>query len=103
MQVQILGESYAIDCASNDERRLEDLAKALDARLAGFVGDVDGKRRLVLAALALMDEAQATSAALARAYNEVERLTDMVVEARLEAANAPEADDDRGCADALRA
>ncbi|MGE0742421.1 MAG: cell division protein ZapA [Hyphomonadaceae bacterium] len=102
MKVQILGEDFAIDCAPADERRLEDLAKALDARLAGFAGDADGKRRLVLAALALIDEAQATKAALSRAYAEIERLTDMVVEARLEAANAAP-DDDRGRVGALRA
>ncbi len=37
--VKILGEDYAIECADCDQRRLEDLAKALDARLQGFSGD----------------------------------------------------------------
>jgi hypothetical protein len=51
-------------------------------------GEPDAMRRLVLTALALMDETQASAAALARARAEIERLTDMVVEARLEAAGA---------------
>ena len=78
--VKILGEDYAIECAECDTRRLEDLAKLLEQRLQGFSGDVSAMRRLVLTALGLIDEAQATSAALARARMEIERLTDMLVE-----------------------
>ena len=83
--VNILGRDYAIECADCDERRLEDLAKALDARLQAFSGETSAMRRLVLTSLGLIDEAQATSAALARARCEIERLTDMLVEAQLEA------------------
>ena len=61
--VKILGEDYAIECAECDTRRLEDLAKLLEQRLQGFSGDVSAMRRLVLTALGLIDEAQATSAA----------------------------------------
>jgi len=101
--LRILNEEFPIDCADHEQRRLEDLARALDARLAGFSGDSGAMRRLVLTALALMDEAQATSAALARARCEIERLTDMVVEAKLEAAGAQQADsDERGRVAALR-
>lgn len=100
--VTILGREFAIACAEGDSRRLEDLARALEARLAHFLGDDDAMRRLVLAALSLLDETQATSAALMRARNEIERLSDMLVEARLEAAAAGEADD-RGRVEALRA
>lgn len=101
--VKILGEDYAIECADCDQRRLEDLAKALDARLQGFSGDTCAMRRLVLTSLGLIDEAQATSAALARARCEIERLTDMLVEAQLEA-QTPEPPDtpDRGRVSALR-
>lgn len=88
MQVQVLGRDYALDCEAVEQKRLEDLAKALNARLEGFSGEPDAMRRLVFTALALMDEAQASGAALARARSEIERLTDMVVEARLEAAGA---------------
>jgi len=101
--VKILDQDFAIACAEHEQRRLEDLARALEARLAGFSGDPDGLRRLVLTALSLLDEAQAAGAALARARSEIERLTDMVVEAKLEAA-APKADTgERGRVGALRA
>lgn len=102
--VQVLGETYAIECAACDQRRLEDLARALEARLQGFSGDASAMRRLVLTALTLIDEAQATSAALARARIEIERLTDMVVEAQLEAQQAaPVLDsEDRGRVRSLR-
>ena len=101
--VRILDEDYAIECADCDQRRLEDLAKALEARLQGFSGDASAMRRLVLTALGLIDEAQATSAALVRARYEIERLTDMLVEAQL-ANETPEPPDtpDRGRVGALR-
>lgn len=99
--LNILNREFAVECADRDQRRLEDLARALDARLAGFSGDEDAMRRLVLTALSLMDEAQATSAALVRARYEIERLTDMLVEAKLEAQTTP-ANDDRGRVGALR-
>ena len=80
----ILGRHYAIDCAEQEERRLQDLARLLDVRLQGFGGDADTRRSLVLLALALLDEAQTTNAALARARCEIERLTDMLIDAQLE-------------------
>ena len=102
-KITILGEAYAIECADCDQRRIEDLAKALDTRLQGFSGDASALRRLVLTALGLMDEVQATSAALVRARCEIERLTDMLVEAQLEA-QSPEPPDtpDRGRVGAFR-
>ena len=101
--IKILGADYTIECADCDERRLEDLARALESRLQGFSGDTDAMRRLVLTALGLMDEVQAQSAALVRARSEIERLTDMLVEAKIEAAT-PEPPDtpDRGRVGALR-
>lgn len=102
--VKILDEEYAIECAACDTRRLEDLAKALEARLQGFSGDASSMRRLVLVSLGLIDEAQATGAALARARMEIERLTDMLVEAQLQAEPPPAPVDtpDRGRVSALR-
>jgi cell division protein ZapA (FtsZ GTPase activity inhibitor) len=101
--VTILGKDYAIDCAECDLRRLEDLAKSLEQRPQGFGGDANDMRSLVLTALGLMDEVQTTSAALVRARCEIERLTDMLVEAQLEA-GAPEPPDspERGRVGALR-
>jgi cell division protein ZapA (FtsZ GTPase activity inhibitor) len=81
----ILGQEHVIECAESDQRRLEVLAQALEARLRGIPVETDATRRLVIAALALMDEVQATNVALVLAREENERLTDMVVDARLEA------------------
>lgn len=86
LTLRILDQDIEIDCKPQDQRRLEDLAKALDGRLAGFTGDADGVRQLVVTSLALLDEVQATTAALVRAHGEIERLNDMVAEARLDAA-----------------
>jgi cell division protein ZapA (FtsZ GTPase activity inhibitor) len=97
--VKILDREFAIDCEPRDARRLEDLAAILNARLAA--GEGDATRRLVMAALALADEAQTTGAALARARCEIERLTDLVVEAKLEAAGGA-GTDERGRVGALR-
>jgi cell division protein ZapA len=97
----ILNREFTIECTEAEQRRLEDLGKALDARLQGC-SEPDQLRRIVFTALALMDEAQATHAALARARCEVERLTDMVVEAKLEAAQATPDTPDRGRVGSLR-
>ena len=97
----ILGRDYAIDCAEQEERRLQDLARLLDGRLQGFGGDADARRSLVLIALGLLDEMQTTNAALARARCEIERLTDMVIDAKLEAQAAADTSV-RGCVGSLR-
>ncbi len=90
--LRVLNEEIRLECAPHDQRRLEDLAAALNARLSGFFGDADGKRRLALTALSLLDEAQAAGAALARARSEIERLNDIIGEARLEAPASPPID-----------
>ncbi len=102
MQVTILGQNIDIACAGRDQKRLADLAAALEQRLGRYPEDLDATRRLALAALALMDEAQTTGAALALARSEIERLTDMLVDAKLEAANACPVDEERGRVSALR-
>lgn len=83
--LRILGQEIVVDCAPGDCRRLEDLGKALEERLAGYSGDAAGMRQLVLTALSLMAEAQASAAAVVRAHGEIERLNDMIAEARIEA------------------
>lgn len=100
-RLTIMGREFAIECAEHDRRRLEDLAHALNVRLAGFPGDADEVTRAVLTALSLMDEVQVIGAALVRSRCEIERLSDMLVEAKLEAPEAP-IDDDRGRVGALR-
>jgi hypothetical protein len=99
--LKIQGREIAIECAEHERRRLEDLAAALEARLAAGSGETS--RRLVLTALALIDEAQTTSAALERARCEIERLTDMLVEANLPSPKPPPVAEDRGRVAALRA
>ena len=97
----ILGREFVIECAERDERRLEDLACALNARLESFSGDTDEVTRAVFTALSLMDEVQVIGAALVRARCEIERLSDMLVEAKLAAPDAL-INDERGRVDALR-
>lgn len=99
--LNILGHEITLECSEPESRRLEDLARALNERLEAAGGDKDATRRLVFTALALMDETQAVHAALARARCEIERLTDIVVEAQLEAGGSP-GDDDRGRVGSLR-
>lgn len=48
----ILGREFVIECAERDERRLEDLACALNARLESFSGDTDEVTRSLHGALA---------------------------------------------------
>lgn len=102
----VLGQGYSVECADGDAKRLADLARTLELKLSGFSGDGDAMRRLVLMALSLLDEAQATGAALARARGEIERLTDMLVEAKLEAqqgtANPEAQTEERGRVGVLR-
>ena len=83
--VRILGEDFRLHCSAGEQRRIEDLAKALEARVAAE-GETSELRKLILTALALMDEAQTTGAALVRARGEIERLNDMVAEANIDAA-----------------
>lgn len=91
--LRILDRDIRLDCAPHEQRRLEDLAAALNARLAGFSGEPEGVKRLALTALSLLDETQAKSAALARARDEIERLSDLLIEAHVAAApNAPDED-----------
>ena len=99
--LKLLGQEFTLECAPHDQRRLEDLAAALSARLAGFGGDAEGLRRLALTALSLLDETQVAGAALARARGEIERLSDMLVDARLETEAVP-LDAERGRVGALR-
>lgn len=96
IQLRILDRDIRLECAAHEQRRLEDLAAALNVRLTGFSGDADGFRRLALTALSLLDETQAKSAALMRARGEIERLTDMLVESRLPLTATEPGDDDRG-------
>ena len=95
--LHILNEDVRLDCAPGEQRRLEDLAGALERRLIGFSGDARGYRQLVLTALTLLDEAQSANAALARARHEIDRLNDMITAA------APLPPDNRGRVNVLRA
>src|SRR5437868_7668818 len=99
--VRVLGEEFRVECSAGDQRRLEDLAKALEARIAGLDGETTDVRKLILTALSLMDESQSTGAALVRARGEIERLNDMVAEANMDAAEGVSLPQDQGRVKAL--
>jgi cell division protein ZapA len=99
--LNILGHEITLECSEAESRRLEDLARALNERLAAGT-EKDAAQRLAFTALALMDETQAVHAALARARCEIERLTDLVVEAQLDAQSAAPDTAERGRVGALR-
>jgi len=80
--LHVAGRDFRLECAAAEQRRLEDLAAALEQRLVGLSGDEAAMRQLVFVSLSLLDEAQASGAALARAWAEIEYLTDLVLEAR---------------------
>lgn len=94
--VKIQGQDVRIDCAPHEQRRVADLAALLESRLAVYAGEPEGMRRLVLTALALMDETQAAGAALARARAEIERLADLTAEPKTEIDSA------QGCVASLK-
>ena len=100
--VHILGEDFRLHCSAGEQRRIEDLAKALEARVTAE-GETSDLRKLILTALALMDEAQTTGAALVRARGEIERLNDMLAEAQIEAAEGPALQPEQGRVRSLRA
>ena len=100
--VRILGEDFRLHCSAGEQRRIEDLAKALEARVAAE-GETSDLRKLILTALALMDEAQTTGAALVRARGEIERLNDMVAEANIDAAEGVSLPQDQSRVRAQRA
>ena len=101
--VTVLDEEFRVECSAGDQRRLEDLAKALEVRTSGLTGESSDIRKLILTALALMDEAQSTGAALVRARGEIEQLNDMIAEANLDAAEGVSIPQDHGQIKALRA
>ena len=100
--VHILGEDFRLHCGAGEQRRIEDLAKALEARVTAE-GETSDLRKLILTALALMDEAQTTGAALVRARGEIERLNDMVAEANIDAAEGVSLPQDQSRVRAQRA
>ncbi len=82
--VRIDGRDIAIACAPHEQRRVADLAALLESRMAVYAGEPEALRRLVLTALALMDETQAAGAALARARAEIDRLNEQGADAHVE-------------------
>ena len=94
--LHVMGEEIRIECADSEVRRLEDLATALEARLAAFTGDHSAVRRLAIVSLSLLDEVQAKCAALARAHGEIEHLTDVLAEAQIETEHDEALSDDAG-------
>ena len=99
--LRVAGQDFRLECAEAERRRIEDLAAALETRLAGLGGETGAMRQLVCVALSLLDEAQASAAALVRARGEIERLSDILAEQRLHARLTPEFLEARGKVNAL--
>lgn len=94
--IRIQGEEFAITCAPHEQHRVADLAALLESRLSVFSGEPEAMRRLILTALALLDETQTTGAALIRARAEIDRLNDPPEEPRAEPATPFKTDDTTG-------
>lgn len=65
--ISLRGRAYAIACAPGQESRIQKLADQLNARvnqIAGAVGDIGEERLLLIAALALLDELDASRRAV---------------------------------------
>ncbi|MEM7328748.1 MAG: cell division protein ZapA [Pseudomonadota bacterium] len=61
--IQIRGRSYSVACAPGQEERLIGLSRQLDVRvrdIANAVGNIGDDRLLLIAALALLDELDAS-------------------------------------------
>ena len=67
VSITINGRAYPVACDEGEEERIRELARTIDARVAGFarqVGQAGEARLLLLAALVLADElAEASEAA----------------------------------------
>lgn len=68
--IKVRGRSYSVACAPGQEARLLGLSRQLDARvqdIATAVGNIGDDRLLLIAALALLDELDASHRAQAAA------------------------------------
>jgi cell division protein ZapA len=94
--VTIAGRTYRMGCDEGQEKRLEELAAIVDAKIAEMrenFGEIGDQRIVVMAALQIADEvadargriaALETQVAALRAQNDESRRRDAAVEARLE-------------------
>ncbi|KCZ92180.1 cell division protein ZapA [Hyphomonas johnsonii] len=65
--ITLRGRAYSIACAPGQETRIQLLAEQLNSRvnqIAGAVGDIGEERLLLIAALALLDELDASRRAV---------------------------------------
>lgn len=78
--IKVRGRSFSVACAPGQEDRLIGLSRQLDARvqdIANAVGNIGDDRLLLIAALALLDELDASNQAqLAAAGPDVARAAD---------------------------
>ncbi|MEP1144795.1 MAG: cell division protein ZapA [Henriciella sp.] len=78
--IRIRDRSYSVACAPGQEERLVSLSKQLDARIQDIsraVGNIGDDRLLLIAALALLDELDASHRAQAAAAGpDIERAAD---------------------------
>ena len=77
VSVTIAGRVYRMACAEGEEAHLEELARAVDGKIAdlrGSFGEIGDQRLPVMAAVSLADEGSELRARIARLEAEVARL-----------------------------
>jgi cell division protein ZapA len=75
--VTIAGRTYRMGCEEGEERRLEELAAALDQKVAGMrknFGEIGDQRMIVMAALETADEAADARSRVNQLQDEIEAL-----------------------------
>jgi cell division protein ZapA len=88
--ITLRGRAYSIACAPGQETRIQKLSEQLNARvnqIAGAVGDIGEERLLLIAALALLDELDASRRSIPGAAEAERKVADALSDAaeRIEA------------------
>jgi cell division protein ZapA len=77
VSVTIAGRIYRMACAEGEEAHLEDLARAVDAKIAdlrGAFGEIGDQRLIVMAAVTFADESSELRARIGRLEQEVAQM-----------------------------
>ncbi|MFT5776289.1 cell division protein ZapA [Hyphomonas sp.] len=88
--ISLRGRAYSVACAPGQETRIQKLSEQLNARvdqIAGAVGDIGEERLLLIAALALLDELDASRKAIPGVAETEKKVADVLSKAadRIEA------------------
>ncbi len=75
--VAVAGRTYRVGCEEGQEQRLEELARAIDAKVAAMrqnFGEIGDQRMVVMAALEIADESADSKARVAALETQIETL-----------------------------